>query len=200
MKSWTARNVTMFPTQHVALIPSDSAEFNQPTAIMVLNTGNVAIADKYNNVINYVGVPAFTVIPVMARKLMATGTTARGQLATPVNSAFTQTDTGGSLTPSTTYYYRVSAIDGVGESLASAETSGATSATAGNTHAMVVNWGAVTGATGYKIYGRTTGAEQLIATVGAVTTYTDTGSITPSGALPTANTSSTGFIGLYGYQ
>jgi hypothetical protein len=53
---------------------------------------------------------------------------------------------------------------------------------------MTVTWGAVAGATGYVIYGRTTGAEQKIATVGAVTTYTDLGSISPSGALPTAAT------------
>lgn len=78
MKSWTARNVTMFPTQHVSLTPSDTTEFSEPMAILVLNTGNVAVADKYNNVITYTGVPAFTVIPVMARKLMSTNTTATG--------------------------------------------------------------------------------------------------------------------------
>lgn len=111
------------------------------------------------------------------------------QLPAPVNAAFSQTDTDGVLPPSTTYYYRVSALDGAGgETLASTETSGATSAAAGNTHAMVVNWTAVAGATGYKVYGRGAGVELLIATVGDVTTYTDTGSITPAGALPASNT------------
>ena len=109
-------------------------------------------------------------------------------LATPVNAGFVQADTGGSLVASTTYFYRVSALNALGESLASTETSLATSAAAPATHTMTVNWGAVPLATGYKVYGRTTGAEQLIATVGAVTTYVDTGAITPAGALPLANT------------
>lgn len=59
---------------------------------------------------------------------------------------------------------------------------------------VVVNWGAVTGATGYKVYGRSTGAQLLIASVGAVTTYTDTGSVTPAGALPASNTTSGGVV------
>lgn len=67
----------------------------------------------------------------------------------------------------------------------------ATNTTATSTNTVTVNWGAVTGATGYKVYGRVGGSELLIATVGAVTTYTDTGSVTPAGALPTANTTAT---------
>lgn len=67
----------------------------------------------------------------------------------------------------------------------------ATNTTATTTNTVTVNWGAVTGATGYKVYGRVGGSELLIATVGAVTTYTDTGAVTPAGALPTANTTAT---------
>jgi hypothetical protein len=45
------------------------------------------------------------------------------------------------------------------------------------------------GASSYKIYGRTSGGELLLASVNAETTsFTDTGSITPSGALPASNT------------
>lgn len=105
-------------------------------------------------------------------------------LATPVNSAFSTAAAGGTLAAGT-YFYRVSAINALGETLASAETS---QVTVGATSTVTVNWGAVAGATGYKIYGRATGAEQLLATVGAVTTFTDTGAAVPSGALPTANT------------
>lgn len=102
-------------------------------------------------------------------------------LTTPVNATFTL----GTGTLSTaTYYYRVSAINSNGETLASTETSLAITGPAG----VNVNWVAVVGATGYKVYGRTTGAEQLIATVGNVTTYLDTGAITPSGSLPGINT------------
>lgn len=102
-------------------------------------------------------------------------------LATPVNATFTP---GTGTLGTATYYYRVSAINANGETLASTETSLAITGPAG----VNVNWGAITGATGYKVYGRTTGAEQLIATVGQVTTYLDDGSITPSGALPGSNT------------
>jgi hypothetical protein len=113
-------------------------------------------------------------------------------LVAPTNAAFSQTDTGGSLPPSTTYHYRVTATNAQGESLASVSTSGSTSATAGSTHAMVVNWTAVAGATGYRVYGRSSGSEQLIAAVGDATTYTDTGAIAPSGAVPSKNTTASG--------
>jgi hypothetical protein len=107
------------------------------------------------------------------------------QLPPPVNATFTATT--GTLNDGT-YYYRVSALTAVGETLASTETSLAVSGGAG-ANGVVVNWNAVPGATGYKVYGRTTAAEQLMATVGAVLAWTDNGSVTPSGALPAANTS-----------
>jgi hypothetical protein len=59
-----------------------------------------------------------------------------------------------------------------------------------------VNWALMPGSTGYQVFGRTTGAELLIATVGSCTaptgaavplTYVDTGSVTPSGALNATN-------------
>ena len=61
---------------------------------------------------------------------------------------------------------------------------------------VAVNWGAVTGATGYKVYGRSTGAELLMATItsGATTTWTDNGSVTPSGAMPSSNTTGQGVV------
>jgi len=106
-------------------------------------------------------------------------------LNTPVNTAFSTSTTGGTLAAGT-YYYRVSALNANGETLASTETS---QVTTGTTSTVTVNWGAVAGATSYKVYGRSTGAELLMATVtGGALTFTDTGSITPSGALPGANT------------
>lgn len=61
-----------------------------------------------------------------------------------------------------------------------------TTNTTGTTTAQVtISWPAVAGATGYKVYGRSFGAEQLITST-ASTTYTDTGSVTPSGAIPPA--------------
>jgi len=67
----------------------------------------------------------------------------------------------------------------------------ATNTTATTTNTVTVNWGAVAGATGYKVYGRTDAGELLMASVGAVTTWTDTGAVTPAGALPASNTTAT---------
>lgn len=120
---------------------------------------------------------------------MAQSTLLFATLATPVNAAFSTATTGGTL-PAGTQSYRVSALDGAGgETLASTAT---TQATTGATSTVTVNWGAVTGATGYKVYGRTVGGEQLLVTLGNVTTWTDTGSATASGALPTENTTGKG--------
>jgi len=112
--------------------------------------------------------------------------TAAGTLTIPVNATFT---TGVGTLATATYYYRVTATNAQGETLPSAETSLAIAGPLG----VNVNWTAVTGATGYKVYGRTTGVELLIAAVvgGGTVTYLDGGSITPAGALPTANTSGT---------
>lgn len=107
------------------------------------------------------------------------------KLVTPVNAAFAA---GTGTLAIGTYYYRVSAVNGLGETLASVETSFALVAAGG----VIINWGAVTGATGYRIYGRTTGTELLLTTVGNVTTYLDNGSITPAGAIPTTNTTAGG--------
>jgi hypothetical protein len=102
-------------------------------------------------------------------------------IPTPVNAAFSS---GAGTLGTGTYYYRVSALNAHGETLASTETSLAITGPAG----VNVNWTGVPGATGYKIYGRSTGAELFIAEVGKVVTYLDNGSITPSGALPGSDT------------
>jgi len=100
----------------------------------------------------------------------------------PVNATFTQ---GAGTLGASTYFYRVTALTANGETTPSVETS----LTIAAAHGVNVNWAAVNNATGYKIYGRSTGAELFIAQVGAgVTTYLDGGSITPAGAMPTVNT------------
>jgi len=53
----------------------------------------------------------------------------------------------------------------------------------GTTGRVDLSWNAVSGASSYKIYGRTGGTELLMATQ-AGTTYSDTGATTPSGAQP----------------
>jgi hypothetical protein len=107
-------------------------------------------------------------------------------LASPVMSAPSTATTGGTL-PAATYYYVLTAINGNGETLKSNEVS---QVTTGSTSTVTLSWAAITGATGYKLYRATsTGAEVLLTTLGTVTTFTDTGSLTPGSATPpTANT------------
>jgi hypothetical protein len=98
---------------------------------------------------------------------------------------------GGSLTSGTTYYYVVTALTAAGETTKSNEQSATPS---GGNLTTNVNWAAVTGATGYKIYRSTTsgtyGASSLLTTIasGATVTYADTGSATTTGTPPASNT------------
>lgn len=102
------------------------------------------------------------------------------QLPSPVVSL---SSTSGTLTAGT-YYYRVTAINSYGETLGSEEKSITVGATAG----VTLTWTAITDVTGYKIYGRSVNSALFIAST-TNTTYTDTGSITPTTAIPTFNTS-----------
>jgi hypothetical protein len=110
-------------------------------------------------------------------------------VAVPTNGTFTTATTGGTLAPGT-YAYRVTATTANGETLPSTEsTIVVPSGTSTNT--VTVTWAVITGATGYKVYGRTSGSELRLATIsgGSTVSYTDTGSGTPSGAMPTLDTS-----------
>lgn len=73
--AYDVKNVPMFPTKHRVITPSDTAVFDYPTAIFVMATGNVAVADEDGTVITYTAVPAYTVLPVSASKVMNTNTT-----------------------------------------------------------------------------------------------------------------------------
>lgn len=115
------------------------------------------------------------------------------QLPAPVQAAATSSTAGGTLPATSTYKYLVTAINLQGETTVSNEQTVTTGA--GATNSNTVNWATVTGATGYKIY-RTAAAgaslsELLIATVGAVTTFIDTGGTAPAGAFPLVNSAGT---------
>jgi titin len=116
--------------------------------------------------------------------------TASGQEARPYYaSTYYSSYTDSSITPGVVYYYKVSAIDGRGESAWSNEASAATgvptaaapvlSATYNNAW-VVLNWNAVSGAASYDVY-RGTGNSyptNLVATGISATTWTDVSTTT----------------------
>lgn len=102
----------------------------------------------------------------------------------PVQAAATTSSTGGTLAAAT-YYYVVTTVSAAGESFRSNEVS---VATAGTTSSNTINWSAVSGATGYKIYrGTAAGVEDVFYSVGIVTTFLDTGAANTAGTPPSGN-------------
>lgn len=109
-------------------------------------------------------------------------------ITTPVGFGVTPVAGGGTFAAGT-YHWKLTALGGAGETLPTADGSGVIAL---NGHANLA-WTAVAGATGYKVYRSTATDGQnvspaLIATVGAVTAYTDTGTAAAAGAVPAVNT------------
>ncbi len=122
-------------------------------------------------------------------KYDGTTITTYSALTTPTNLVLAEQGSAGT----TTYSYRVSAFNSTGETLACASvqmTDG--NATLSATNFNRLTWDAVSGATGYNIWGRfATGlGETYMGTVYGVTTYDDKGQDDPSLSLlpPEANT------------
>jgi hypothetical protein len=105
----------------------------------------------------------------------------------PTIGTTTTSTTGGSLGTGLSHNYKVTAMVGNLESLPSAVSNTVVTG-AGTTNSNTVNWTPVGGATGYRVYGRTTSNWLLIATVPgqASSSYVDTGAITPAGLIPDA--------------
>jgi hypothetical protein len=107
-----------------------------------------------------------------------------------VITSITDTSTGGTLADAT-YAYRVVATNAQGHTLPCTEVTHVVANGTG-TSTTTTTWNVVPNATAYQVYGRTSGAELLMATLlspnGSILTWTDNGSISPSGALPTSDT------------
>ena len=117
------------------------------------------------------------------------------KLSAPAGLAVTKVGSG----TGTTYSYRVSAVaaDGTETDASSAVTISGPASLSPSVY-NEITWYPVAGAVAYKVYGRN-GTEQLLGTrnaydihtkpaQGLITSFKDDGSITPSGALPVANT------------
>jgi hypothetical protein len=106
---------------------------------------------------------------VQAIRSSAVGVFGGDQLQQPQITALTTATTGGSLATGILHWYRVTATNATGETLASAEASVTTGA--GSTNANTLRWRQITGATGYKVYHATTAGGQwnelLLATIGS---------------------------------
>ncbi|HST23299.1 MAG TPA: hypothetical protein VLR90_19400 [Blastocatellia bacterium] len=92
----------------------------------------------------------------------------------------------------TTYSYKVTALTYDGETDATAAVTCTNAASLNGTHYNTVSWNPSQGAYAYRVYGRGSGSEQLLKTVKVIELdsleWKDDGSLTPSGALTTANT------------
>lgn len=112
------------------------------------------------------------------------------QEAAPAAPSIATSASGGTLAAAT-YSYRLSkVVNGIETTTSTA----VTQATTGATSTVTLDWTATADAraTSYKVYGRTGGSELLMGTVSMpTTTFVDTGSATPSGALPAATTAVT---------
>lgn len=115
----------------------------------------------------------------------------RGSLPAPTGLVATPFASGGTLAAGT-YYYRVSAVNANGQTLASTEVS--SGALTGSTSRVVLTWTAVNGATGYRVYRSTvsgTYTTPALLASPSPATYTDTGGSVGAGApLTTATATS----------
>lgn len=115
-----------------------------------------------------------------------------GGLSTPGAPTATPSTTGGVLPAATNYQYKITALSAVGETVAGTANSAAT--TTGTTSSVALSWTPVSGATGYKIYGRTTGSFLLVGYVGTgISTWTDTGNAVPTAAAPVSGSSGSAY-------
>jgi hypothetical protein len=107
----------------------------------------------------------------------------------PVVTLGATAGTGGTFTAGTKYWV-VTAINAAGETLASNEVS----ATLVANGTQVLNWSAISGSTGFKVYrGTAPGAENiLVTTTAVVATYTDTGTAGTTGYPPAVDSTGRG--------
>ena len=99
-------------------------------------------------------------------------------LESPASLTASSSSQGGSL-PAATYEYRVASIDSSGNETLVSEPVQIILSNPGVTNSVPLEWDEVEGAIGYYLYGRTPGAGMLTQLGGGVTSFTDTGALTP---------------------
>ena len=120
-----------------------------------------------------------------------TFTAVRGPTLQSPGAPMLAADYSAGILPAGTYNYRLTALLGNGETTVGPEGVAVTLSATGQ---VQLTWAPVPGATGYNVYGRTTGGElQLVST--AVNGWVDAGIAVPGSGQPTMN--STGGFGCY---
>jgi hypothetical protein len=111
-----------------------------------------------------------------------------GTMAVPASPSAALAPSSTGLTVGTTYYYKITALDGQGETIGSTEVSA--TPTSGN-QTINTSWTATTGADSYKVYRTTTpgtyGATSLAGSLGGTpppTTFSDNGATLSAGSPP----------------
>jgi hypothetical protein len=160
--------------------------------------GDIAVRYKHGDMQKYYTATLEMATPDPTFEQMLCGglllTDSSTALATPTAPTGAGSTTGGVLAAGS-YKYIITAYNSYGETVGSPESTAVV--TTGSTSIVTLTITAVTGALGYRVYGRTSGAEQLIGST-LTTTFVDTGATTPSGAVPTVN--STAGPGPIGFQ
>ena len=111
-------------------------------------------------------------------------------LVTPSSLAATASASGGTLATNT-YWYKVTALNSVGETIGSNEVSAAVT---GPTGSVSLTWAAVPGASSYRVYrGTSSGAQNVYYTV-ASNSFLDTGAASTAGTVPVTDTSAKGVV------
>ena len=99
------------------------------------------------------------------------------QVQAPV---LTPSGTGGTLAAGT-YFYKITATNAAGESIAGVE---ASTTVSGTTSSIALSWTAVTGATGYRIYRGTAAGGESVYYTSSTASYTDTNAASTAGTPP----------------
>ncbi len=173
LKNGSGTNIATFGNTGNVLLQTTT---NSMQALQIQNSGGATVLSTDTTDMR-VGVDSYFVP-------MSTPT---GLTASATNS------TGGSLLQSTTYYYKVTAIDSAGgETQASSEVSKLTGNTT-NTNTISLYWNAVVGASGYKLYRGTSSNSEiylttLLSNYSSGSPYVDIGTANPSSAVPPATT------------
>jgi len=164
-----------------------------PNVVGILGgTNDTTLADTQANITAMVELAQTAGVGVLLGTVPPKGMVALG---TPTAPELEVSSTGGTLGAGT-YSYKVAWITGNATAgyyptLCSAAATVVISS--GTTNSIRVRAPFVHGMEGWRVYGRSAGSEELIATVNSANgtpslLYTDTGSVTPSGAQPVANT------------